>query len=731
MRISTILNSAHIRSGSKLGLFLSLALLLACILSPLCLAAKEEGPKPSALREIDPSALPSNWWSDLISKKSDLTSSIDQLLQKVDSYKETGSGPFKDKAKSLSAEIRQNIRAYLDISSQKMPEETPPPPYQSAYSIEKLIELNNQYVKEAIELEQRKDEQKNQQGEIVSLQKKLDQRQMEYEAAAERSEEKVLLGLQILSLTPSLEAAKAKLKLFEKSLAIKEHHLKYLKEEIKVAKERLGSNPQNQRQLARQLEASMQLWNAAKQDRQETSARLAGKYSNEQTETAKVLNQYLHEQDIESELKEIDAHNKFIKEEILYTLSELLISPNKIDADTVSLSLQDWTSELARLKNQLSEREKEVRIIVDRSAQLITLGEKEASGKSEGENLLKKNAALAQNNLFTIQGLAKEVEETNFVLSVLEDNFGNVQGQGEKWLRLAIHFIRGSASKFLEELNTTLFYIGSHPATLFTIIQFCLILIATWWIAKFVTATLNSFVTNRKGIRKAVVYRFNTLIRYFILLIGMLFALTTIGFDFSNLVLLASALGIGIGFGLQNLFNNFISGIIILFQSHLKVGDYVMLENGMAGEIREINVRSTVITTNDGIDVIVPNAEMISSKVANWTLRDPYRRIHIPFSVAYGTDLESLEKIVVEAAKTVPCTLSKIGIRDPQIWFKKFGDSALELELVVWVDDKWSRRENRARSMYLFALEKAFKKHGVEVPYPHLELFVKHPKEKE
>ena len=194
-----------------------------------------------------------------------------------------------------------------------------------------------------------------------------------------------------------------------------------------------------------------------------------------------------------------------------------------------------------------------------------------------------------------------------------------------------------------------------------------------------------------------------------------------IGFDFSSLVLIAGALGVGLGFGMQNIFNNFISGIIILFQSHLKVGDYIELDptdadTGLRGEIREINVRSTVVATNDGTEVIVPNSEMVSNRIVNWTLRDPYRRIHIPFSIAYGTDIEKVTQIVVEAAKKVPSTLKRIGVREPQIFMMSLSDHGIEMELVVWLDEKWTRRNRNTRSQYLFAIEKTFRENGIKIP---------------
>ena len=254
------------------------------------------------------------------------------------------------------------------------------------------------------------------------------------------------------------------------------------------------------------------------------------------------------------------------------------------------------------------------------------------------------------------------------------------------------------------------------------LLRFFLIFIITFWVARIVVRTLKTITRRRKGIRKAVLYRINRLVYYLILFVGLFIGLWSLGFEFGNLILVGGFLGIVLGFGLQSIFNNFISGIIILFQSQLKIGDYIELESGLRGEIREINVRSTIITTNDGIDVLIPNSEIVTTRVINWTLREPYRRVHVPFSVAYGTDVDLVNRVVFEEAKKVPITLLKVGVPEPIVYLTKFGDSALAFELVVWVNERATRRVHHTQSAYLWAILKAFKKHDIKIPFPQRDL---------
>ena len=167
------------------------------------------------------------------------------------------------------------------------------------------------------------------------------------------------------------------------------------------------------------------------------------------------------------------------------------------------------------------------------------------------------------------------------------------------------------------------------------------------------------------------------LFHYAILTIGIVVALSSIGLDFTKLTLFVSALGVGLGFGLQAIFSNFVAGLIVLFEKSLKVGDFVELESGVTGEVREINIRSTLITTNDNIDILVPNSEFVGGRVTNWTLREVFRRLRVPFGVAYGTDKDLVKKAALEAAAAVPFTLMNSPNRQPQVWLVAFGDSSL------------------------------------------------------
>ena len=205
----------------------------------------------------------------------------------------------------------------------------------------------------------------------------------------------------------------------------------------------------------------------------------------------------------------------------------------------------------------------------------------------------------------------------------------------------------------------------------------------------------------------------------------MLIALASIGLDFSNLAIVAGALSVGIGFGLQSIVNNFVSGIIILFEHQLRVGDYIELDNGLTGTVKSINVRSTLINTNDNIDIVVPNSEIISTKLTNWTLGEHFLRVRIPFGVAYGTDKELVRKAAIEACDEVSFTLTNMPGREPDVWLVEYGDNSLNFLLLVWVNRQGARRPTRTRAAYLWAMETKFREYGIEIPFPQRDLHIR------
>ena len=280
-------------------------------------------------------------------------------------------------------------------------------------------------------------------------------------------------------------------------------------------------------------------------------------------------------------------------------------------------------------------------------------------------------------------------------------------------------------SAFAGWLATPLFEIGDVAVTSLGLLRMVGIVAVAWWLSRLAQVASGRVAARHPSFSRASLYALNRLVHYALLALGVAIALSSVGIDLSKFALFASALGVGVGFGLQNLISNFVAGLMLLFEKSLKVGDFIELESGIVGEVREINFRSTLVTTNDNIDIVVPNSAFVNAPVRNWTMRDVQRRIHVPFGVAYGSDKDLVRKAVLEAAGSVRHTLTEVEARLPQVWLTAFGDSSLNFELIVWLRSESVKRPGAVQADYLWAIESALAKYGIEIPFPQRDLHVR------
>lgn len=275
--------------------------------------------------------------------------------------------------------------------------------------------------------------------------------------------------------------------------------------------------------------------------------------------------------------------------------------------------------------------------------------------------------------------------------------------------------------------NTALTIGGSRVSVLRVITSFVLA-IGALWIGRVVGDAAQSQLKSSKKLTPSMSGLLGQVAKIGLMILAIYIAMTSFGIDMAAFAVLGGAIGVGIGFGLQSIFSNFISGIIILFEKSIKVWDFIELQSGVHGQVREINIRSTLVTTNDSVDILVPNEEFIKAQVINWTLRDPRRRLRVSFGVAYGTDKEVVKKAGLEAAAAVEWTDGSVG-HESSVWLVEFGDSSLNYELVVWLNAEAVKRPGRVVADYNWALHSALEKYDLEIPFPQRDLNIRQPAE--
>jgi len=281
-------------------------------------------------------------------------------------------------------------------------------------------------------------------------------------------------------------------------------------------------------------------------------------------------------------------------------------------------------------------------------------------------------------------------------------------------------FIRDNLTPFFEILNYNLFALGEARITPLSIAYVLILAIGLIFLSNKLKNILITRLLSKTRLDSGAQQAIGTITRYVILCVGLLIIFQTVGVDLTTLNVLAGAVGIGIGFGLQNIANNFISGLIILIERPIKVGDRVEIED-VDGDVVSIGARSTTIRTNDSIAIIVPNSKFISENVVNWSFGGEIVRFKIPVGVAYDSDIDVVTELLLkiaddneDVAKSPP----------PSVRLTSLGSSALEFELRAWSREKL-HRPGQFISNINYDIVRSFRQHGIEMPYPQRDLHIR------
>jgi small-conductance mechanosensitive channel len=518
---------------------------------------------------------------------------------------------------------------------------------------------------------------------------------------------KARINLSLLGLTE--KAMQARQKVLDKTLQALREEKKFAIDELLIKPKQIKES----RLFANLLEGTIE--SVSKELQQLKNSERSIVITDEKTKSAKQL----------LSLKVLEAAAKLKKFETEYLTHLLIKDINNLHKNSSEAMRSVIRKNLHRSLTQM----KETSIWLDEAGNRVeklenALNSQKALDKDKTYNKSIQNRL----DLLTIvyeEGikLAEKQEKLKLLTTITDDKLGKTAKGAAILVEKADETLRDSWKKIVEWMNTSLFIMSGTPVTPIGLIRFMVILFVGWFLSRIFLHAIRK-VNNRThgGMQESSIMTLGKIISFVIIGISLLISFSSLGIDVTKLALVASALSVGIGFGLQNIINNFVSGIILLFERSMKVGDYIMLADGTRGEVREINIRSTVINTNDNIDVIVPNSEFVNSPVTNWTMNERFLRLKIPFGVAYGTDKELVRRIIVDAALSLPYTLNLTERQYPQVRLRNFGNSSLDFELVVWIKAEWANRPGRVKAAYNWEIETALVKHNVEIPFPQREI---------
>lgn len=276
---------------------------------------------------------------------------------------------------------------------------------------------------------------------------------------------------------------------------------------------------------------------------------------------------------------------------------------------------------------------------------------------------------------------------------------------------LSVTGFLGSITEYLSAIN---FEIGNFKLSMFSILKGLVMLVVVFWLAGAVSRTLETYLRRATSMnyntRELIVKFFNI----FIYFIAFIITLSAIGVDLTAFAVFGGALGVGIGLGLQKITSNFISGITLLMEKSIKIGDLIEVGD-VTGLVRQLNIRYALLETPDGREVLIPNEELFTSRVINWTYSNSKARVDISVGVSYDSDHALVKKLLLDAAKQHPLCLKDPA---PNCFMREFADSSVKFLLVFWVPDVKDGRYG-PQSDVMYTILESFKTHGIVIPYPH------------
>jgi small-conductance mechanosensitive channel len=690
---------------------------LLCLLFSLHVWADTAAPEVNAPAPPDLQHLSAGWWGYFDQAGDQREQRLDGLLEQVRRLH----GKDVD---TMRPELEQAVEAYrASLQKKNAPEPVALPERHKQYTLDELFDLDAKLQGYESELLSRQNQLNELGTKINTLDKGLQQLKLRYINLAVNDTTRI--GVALEWVTQQLRLAS-----FRNEQALRQTAQQTLRQQDATWQEIL-SYASDHLTYTRELEGesvSQQL-EAVQQER----ARLKTELDTLELETLaaadstpldKVRSRLGVQKKLNAEVRQAKLQLQEMRLQAKIYLEQLLAADPGTDYKAMREFLRDARIQLIQTPDKLRSWRQQGSYGRDTGDGPDENGESPHAVKDETSKVTRQALDLADETLSLIDGLDKSLPRDRLMLELLDKQLLKTQG-GAKAAVSAVADTAGSVVQFsLDSLHKPLFEINETPITVISIVRFLVILLLSWVFSSILRSMLRKVDRRQGEAYTGSLFMIRRVLHYAIVIIGFMIGLSSIGIDVSKFALIATALSIGIGFGLQNIINNFVSGIILLFEKSIKIGDFVELESGSRGLVREMRVRSTVITTNDNVDIVVPNSEFVSGRVVNWTMSEAHRRIHVPFGVAYGTDKELVRRVILEAARHVPYTL-KNPTRQPQVWLVGFGDSALNFELVVWLTSEAVKRPAAVHAHYCWEIETALSKHSIEIPFPQRDLHIR------
>jgi small-conductance mechanosensitive channel len=681
----------------------------------------------TAAQETDESAPPTvpevasleqDWWSYFEGSPEEVAPRIETFLAQANEEIAALGAQNQELAPAIVGAVRDNFEVYLSLLGEveAQPQKLPEP--QATYTIDELLEVAAAAREARFDASAAATEVERERRILNGSGERRDALFKDYLDAVD-GDERWLAGMRLVRARSAQAIAARRLEILTQSARLTSDYAESTAERVDLALSRLGTDDgeQSLEELGRVVSERLELVKASIE--REREAQVAASSLGADTAQGRSRQREAQQRALNAEVELGLARTMLAIAQARRSWTELELRKDFDLSDIEDASI-DWSELVRSVENYLPDWQRQT------EDELLAVQGIDRDGLDRAtRRILDQRIGTAQETLGHLGELESTVADLKLLMRAVDDAIAESSGTLRQWLSNAYRTVRTAWIRLTEVSGTTLFSVKETPVTLGDVVQGIIILIIGWLLSRGIRFGINRVGRKESVGTQASLYTLSRLTHYTIIIVAALIALSSIGLSFTNIAIIAGALSVGIGFGLQSIVNNFVSGLIILFERTLRVGDYIELDTGLTGTVKAINVRSTLINTNDNIDIVVPNSEFVSTKLTNWTLGEHILRVRIPFGVAYGSDKEVVRKAAIEACEDVPYTLTHLRGREPDVWLVEYGDNSLNFLLLVWVNRQGARRPTRTRAAYLWALEDKLSEYGIEIPFPQRDLHLR------
>lgn len=680
------------------------------------IAKAPERKEEEILQPPNPTDLSPTWWDYYVASGEELEHRIEASETYFSSLESIAPEESKEEIEEYIQKILMNLKALPKLRAQNVSSYTPSP-FLDKYTLDQLLDsvarkkqLDDSLDEEIKELKQNVERAKK-------VKQHIDTMFAAYLDMKTQNVQKEISGLEIFSLKMALAIVEENIRLTKDRITQFSAENDHLKEEIVYARAHLDVGKINLEGLNQEIDASKQRLKAAQEAALNSEMNALGVLGDTPLDRSiSFLNQ---QKSVLDSIKVAFFETTVIFNEAKRTLALLLANQYTESYESISEQMSSWLEELQSINGQVDDWTSKTEQENDRSLQPIAMAEGASPAlQKQQENTQQQRAKVVQETTQALNQLKLKLNFNEMLLENINNRVLAKEGTASSWFYSLAGLVEDCCSPVLSWLYTPIVKIGGVPLTAISLFRVLLIIAATYAISRFLRFLLHRADRAKMHLTQSSTFILDRIIHYAALLIGFTLALASIGLNLSNLAIILGALSVGIGFGLQNIVNNFLSGLILMFSRTLKVGDIVEVKEGSYGKVVAINIQNTVIHTSDGIDVIIPNSQILSGKMVNYTLDDNFRRVHIPFTASYKIDKEIVAKAAKEAAEKVPCTVKNSSyMKDPELWLVGFGENSVQYELVVWINAYGYGHRGSMKASYLWELDNMLKKY--EITYPN------------